>query len=321
MLENDKPLVSICICCYNHAKYLASCFDSIIDQTYQNIEVIIGDDCSKDDSVKIIESYQQKLTKRFIRYVFIKNEVNLGIVKNVNQVIKKAQGDYIKLFASDDIMLNRAIESYVDILENNREYSIVFGNAYIIQDDYKYNDRFDKSNRWYMNEIPDYGDGMFEKLMGSSFICAPSVLIRKNVYEKHGLHDENMVCEDYEFWLRISRYEKFKYVNEPLVCHRRGETSITNFRSKEGKQKFIYISVGEKQILKKYIKYIDVSKRNKYVSIYYNKILKQAMENNFLRIALRIHKIMEKNQLALDKENEKAFKNLWTRFLFNNSQQ
>mgnify|MGYP002513053428 FL=1 len=88
----EGPLVSIIIPCYNHEKYIEECFKSLLDQTYQNIELLIIDDCSQDGSVKVIENWIERLKTRFINVFFIKHSVNLGVVKSVNQVIPVCKG-------------------------------------------------------------------------------------------------------------------------------------------------------------------------------------------------------------------------------------
>jgi len=90
----NEPLVTISTPCYNHEKYLPDYFESIISQTYENIELIIIDNASQDNSQKIIENYLPKL-KKFARVVYIPRNKNAGLVKNCNEGLDLARGKYI----------------------------------------------------------------------------------------------------------------------------------------------------------------------------------------------------------------------------------
>ena len=103
MAENTKnnPLVSVIIPCYNAEKYVESAIRSIMNQTYKNLEIIITDDCSTDDTLEIL----QKLAKEDSRIKLYKNETNLKIVKTLNNMISQANGKYIARMDADDISL------------------------------------------------------------------------------------------------------------------------------------------------------------------------------------------------------------------------
>ena len=127
----DTKLVSVIIASYNHEKYIQDTIKSIIGQTYQNIELIIIDDGSKDTTFEKILELKEECEKRFARVDFEKQE-NIGCALTISKLIKKAKGDYVYMIASDDLAKPDAIELEADFLNKNPEYGLVVGDDEII---------------------------------------------------------------------------------------------------------------------------------------------------------------------------------------------
>ena len=111
----NKPLVSVIIPCYNAEKYVEEAIRSIMTQTYSNLEIIVTDDCSSDNTLMILET----LAAEDSRIKVIKNEKNLKIVKSLNNMIEVAQGKYIARMDADDISLPERIEKQVSFLDSS----------------------------------------------------------------------------------------------------------------------------------------------------------------------------------------------------------
>jgi glycosyltransferase involved in cell wall biosynthesis len=122
-----KPLISVALCTYNGEKYIKEQLDSIINQTYKNLEIIVVDDCSTDDTWAIVSAYAQK-DKRIKSF---KNDVNLGFNKNFEKAISLTTGDYIALSDQDDIWLPDKISQLAAGIKN---YWLVFSNSSYIGD-------------------------------------------------------------------------------------------------------------------------------------------------------------------------------------------
>lgn len=122
----NNPLISIAMATYNGEKYLKEQLDSIYNQTYKNIEVIVCDDCSNDNTVKILEEYKNKYGLKY----FI-NKVNLGYVKNFEKAISLCNGDYIALSDQDDIWLPEKLEI---LLANIGDNFVIHSDAYLIDE-------------------------------------------------------------------------------------------------------------------------------------------------------------------------------------------
>jgi len=115
--------VSVIIPVYNGEKFLDQTIKSVLNQTYKNVEYIIIDDCSQDNSLKIIEKYSDKIT------IYI-NKKNLGIIKTVNNAIKKSNGKYILVIGQDDLLESDHIENMIRAFDDNT--SLIFCNSIII---------------------------------------------------------------------------------------------------------------------------------------------------------------------------------------------
>ena len=130
-MSNNTPLVSVIIPAYRHEKYIVDAIQSVIDQTYKNIELIIIDDNSPDNTWKKIQEMLPACNARFTR-VITKTKPNGGICDSLNQGIEMASGEYIGILASDDMYKPKLVKTLVDFLVHNPEYGFVVGNNEII---------------------------------------------------------------------------------------------------------------------------------------------------------------------------------------------
>lgn len=211
------PLVSIGMSSYNYARYINDALNSLLTQTYPFVELIIADDYSTDNSVEIIEAW---VKENNIHCTFIKHEVNKGITKTLNELVTRSSGKYFVMFASDDIMLPERIERQVDILENaGEEYGMCYANPQYIDEDGNSLGCEEKST------IFTEGDALKFFIERQFGFAAPSVTIRKSVYDKIGLYNEDILIEDYNFFLRVVACYKLKYCPYPCILYRKKRES------------------------------------------------------------------------------------------------
>lgn len=231
----EQPLVSVLIPCYNHEIFLPDCLDSILGQTYQNIELLICDDCSPDNSWAVIQAYEERLRQRFVRVKLMRNQVNCGVTKNVNRMLAMAKGQFVKTIASDDAMASSAIEEMAAYLSENPKVNVVVTNGLKVPEEQRYPD-FESKEKIYKS-TPDFSaEGFFERVARRNEISAPAAMVRMIVYEKYGLYDENVKVEDYEFWLRILQNgeTRFGFLNEELLYYRINANSMTSLSANAG---------------------------------------------------------------------------------------
>lgn len=249
MKEENIPLVSVVVPCYNHEKYVKETIESIVNQTYKNIELIVIDDGSKDNSVKVIQELADKYG-----FIFIHRE-NKGLCATLNEGIMLSKGKYLCVCASDDIYILNKIEKQVAFMEQNSDYAMSYGK--IIE--------FDENTEIKI-EIKNPRSGfIFDSLLFGNFIPAVSQITRKEIFEDIGVFDENLYIEDWDMWLRIAEKYKIGFIDEYLAYYRIHETNIS--------KNFYQIIQAEEKILRKY-------EKNKY----FRKALNKRKASWFLRL-------------------------------------
>lgn len=235
---DNNGLVSIIVSCYNHEKYVSDCLKSIIAQSYSEIEVLIIDDCSVDNSFEVITSYKPLLIDRCVNVTILRNNKNQGLTKNLNKLIKMSKGEFIKIVASDDYLLPNCIESFIKHINTPCEADVYFSNALVVSnsDHFEINQTINSACLFYQTRPLD-GFNLTDQLCASSFICAPSVFIPQKTYIKYGYYDEAYSFEDLPFWLKVSIDGSFSYCDIPTVCYRQLANSFSHFWGKENHKK------------------------------------------------------------------------------------
>ncbi|MDD2907173.1 MAG: glycosyltransferase [Candidatus Gracilibacteria bacterium] len=208
------PKVSIIIPVYNGSNYLAEAIKSALDQTYNNIEILVINDGSNDngETVKVALSFGDK-----INYIYKENG---GVATALNLGIEKASGEYISWLSHDDLYYPNKIEEQVKVLEGlDDKNTVIYSNFEFFHDNKKISEINPNSN--YMKDENLLYNCIFRKypLQGCS------LLIKKDIFEKIGLFNIDYKCvQDYDMWLRmLSNKIKFKYYNKILIKYRRHE--------------------------------------------------------------------------------------------------
>ncbi|MCF8429818.1 MAG: glycosyltransferase family 2 protein, partial [Bacteroidia bacterium] len=168
--ENESALVSIICICWNHENYIEECINSIIKQTYKNIEIIFIDNQSTDNSFEIASNIIQKSG---FKYSLNKRISNFGIANNLNFAINLCKGKYIMSISTDDWLTPDSIEKKVNYLQANPEFAMVSSNGYI------YNQRINETVP-YIEKRAKTGY-LFNDLLKDNFIFAIGVLIKISV--------------------------------------------------------------------------------------------------------------------------------------------
>lgn len=220
------PLVSIGIPNYNYSRYIATTLNSVASQTYPNIELIIIDDCSTDNSVAVIEEWITKYQGSF-KINFIKNLINQGLTKVCNQVLHEAGGKYFQTLDADDLLLPGKIEQQVRLLEGKINTAFIYSNIGVIDEN------GNMINADYLGRIGYNKDKMpegniFEKLFEFNFIPLPSVLINTAFAKSVGGFDSTLQVQDYYLWLKLSEQYDTIYLAESTALYRVHSDSMSN---------------------------------------------------------------------------------------------
>lgn len=206
-----NPLITIIIPAYNHEMFIQEAINSAIDQTYENIELIIINDGSTDNThAKIIE-LNDKCNARFKNFTF-KSRENKGLLPTLKEVEPLINGKYFSILYSDDIFTKDRVKKQVNALESNKECALCYGKMSGIDKDSKI--------------IKDYktkhavSGHVFEKLLIRNFIPAPTVMIRTKIFKEIGGYDLNYDYDDYPTWLKIAHDHKVLFLDDVLVYYR-----------------------------------------------------------------------------------------------------
>ena len=224
-----KPeLVTVVVASYNHAGYLSQRMDSLTNQTYQNIEILVIDDCSSDNSVEVLRRYESHPKVRLVL-----REDNGGWVTVSNQGLEMSSGEYIIFANCDDDCDPHLIERLVASLKGKPTGGIAFcrslmidKNGEIIGDDLRVRERSFQEKCATDTLITRHEMSRF--LLHSCVIPNLSAaLIRKRCFDRVGmLSRDYRVCSDWEFFFRVAREFDFAYVAEPLNKFRQHEATI-----------------------------------------------------------------------------------------------
>jgi alpha-1,3-rhamnosyltransferase len=125
-MQNQNPLITIVVVTYNSAEFVLQTLESAREQTWQNLELIITDDCSKDNTVEICKTWLEMNKNRFVNTDLITSEINTGIAPNANRGLKVSKGEWIKFIAGDDMLLPNCIEELMNYILNTADLTIKF---------------------------------------------------------------------------------------------------------------------------------------------------------------------------------------------------
>jgi len=206
-----RPKVSICIPSYNNGSLIGSAIRSAVDQTFEDIEIIVVDNHSTDDSESVVKSFSDE------RIRFSKNSENIGMTRNWNRCISMASGEFICLLCADDMYLSKFVERTVSMLETRSSIGFVHCAYETIN---KRGETLGEPSALGSDAIEN-GLAFFERIMHGNFVLVSGTMFRRDCFEELGLFDEDLeYAPDWEMFARISLHYEVGYVSQPLVCYR-----------------------------------------------------------------------------------------------------
>lgn len=223
----SAPLVSIFVPCFNQEAYIAQALDSALAQDYQHTEIVVGDDGSSDSTWAIVTDYQQRFPERIRAF---RNERNLGITGNCNQILRRCAGKYVAFHAGDDVLLPTRVRELVDEME---AHGAVLG--------YHDIEVFDSSSGRVLrcwnsgpgSNPPVTGLGSFvaARLIerGTSFMASLSVMVLREACPAHGFDERVRVASDWLMWIDVCARASQPVVHIPKVLarYRRHASNVT----------------------------------------------------------------------------------------------
>lgn len=222
------PLVSAVIPAYNHELYVQQTLRSLIAQTYSNLELIILNDGSKDDTLARIHALAPECQRRFCRFIVV-DKRNEGVGKTLNQGISLAAGPYIFLLSSDDFIEADTLAILVQEMEKSPDTSLVCGDADFVDENgqriklrrrrktYTSFVRYMTHGRRGFDPARDFGT--YRSLVTGNHIPI-GLLVRKDVYQWTGMYSGNIALEDYDLWLRLAKGHRMILIDRILAHYR-----------------------------------------------------------------------------------------------------
>lgn len=233
---NNQPLISVVIPTYNREKILKASMESVLDQSYKNLELIIADDCSTDRTELLVKDMMQA----DVRIKYIRSEKNLGAGGARNLGASMAQGEYIAFNDSDAVWEKDKLEKQLAVFEKyaTENPGMVF-HAYILSDKDK------NESCWPFESLPeDFGKtSMLRHLLKDPLAGTPTMMLTMEAWKESGGFNERLSClEDYEFSLRVAAKYKTYYFHEPLITTYYSSGSV-NQNWKEGIKTYFYVLI------------------------------------------------------------------------------
>jgi glycosyltransferase involved in cell wall biosynthesis len=236
MVKEEEPLVSIIVITYNSSKYVLETLESAKAQTYQNIELIVSDDCSSDNTVELCRQWILENRKRFVKAVVIEVEKNSGIAANCNRGLYASHGEWIKFIAGDDTLMATCLSDFVSFVGSSTDQVVaVYGQMNV------YKNTLDSSS---FIQLKDYSSDLYNSPnitakqqyqlnLRRVWIGAPSTFLQRDLLLKVGGWDEEMPYEDWPMFLTINAAGyKIHYLNNPVVNYRIHGDSMFNKTTK-----------------------------------------------------------------------------------------
>jgi len=291
----NKPLVSIITPCYNGEDYVGRYLDSILHQTYSNIELILVNDGSKDDTEKISLSYKEKFEQRGFDFIYIFQQ-NIGQATALNTGLKVFTGDYLTWPDSDDFLDSQSIEKKVAFLEHNKKYGLVRSDAYIYDEKNLYTPigliSRHKNNR--------FKDEIFDSLLLEETFCSCGCYMTRTVafLDVNPSRQIYSSCagQNWQMLLPLTFKYKCGYIDEPLYTIIVRQESHSH--SIVSKKALLKRCDEHEDILKNVISDLDVDQD------YYNNLIR----TKYVRKKLYLARLFADKQLG--KENFQTLKQI-----------
>ncbi len=269
-----EPLISVVILTYNSSKTVVETLESIYNQTYCRLELIVSDDKSTDNTVDICQNWMEKHRHRFENVQILVPEINTGTAANFNRGSLASHGEWIKGIAGDDLLIPDGIEKLYRFAEFKTEANIVCGKVDPFGLEIPGYDRMVWNYNFKLYKVLESAEEQNWYLMRRNFIAAPGVMLKKKLWESIGGYDEDIpLIEDWPMWMRITKSgHKIFFTDDIVAKYRLTTTSVrsTNYLFSYNVQLLLYKYIYEKPVaFKRLQKMTFLKKRTLWSAIVY----------------------------------------------------
>lgn len=225
--NKEHPLVSVVVVTYNSSAFVLETLDSIRDQDYPAIELIITDDCSPDHTVSLIERWCAEAANvaKFVRYKIVANQTNKGIAGNCNAGFQQSEGQWLKFIAGDDVLLPGCITGFMQAVQKYPAEQVFFSKLKWFMEDITR-----PVGLWPKLKLPSRLKQQYQAQLKGGFIKAPGVFLNSALLAANGGFDERYAfLEDDPMWLKLlGQGHRFQFVPEPLIGYRMHDKAISH---------------------------------------------------------------------------------------------
>lgn len=217
--DNDKkPLISVIMAAYNAEKTIGMAIQSVVDQTYQNWELLVVNDCSKDKTLEVVQSFNDQ------RIRIINNDSNSGVSLTRKKGLDATQGNWIAVLDSDDIWTPDKLEKQMKLVLHKKATLVFTGSAFM--------DENGKRIKWQLHVPTKLA---YRELLKQNLVSNSSVLVQKDLYKKYYAIGDDM-HEDFAIWLGITKHGNVAYgIDEPLLVYRLSGSSKSSNKFRAAK--------------------------------------------------------------------------------------
>lgn len=244
----ELPLVSVLFLTYNHQEFIREAIESVLDQDYDNVEIVIGDDCSTDNTWQIVQEYQDKFPEKIKAF---RNFKNLGITENCNEVLKRCTGKYIAFFSGDDLFLPGKIKKQIGVMEKDQSVVLCYHDVETFNSGdgraLCYTNHGPGSSRPIYGSAEKVARVVIEK--GCSFMGVVSVMARRDSMPAKGFDQRVPVGSDWLMLIEILAIgglsKKVEYLPDVLTRYRRHGSNVTGVGYKHTSDEFVTLAIIE----------------------------------------------------------------------------
>lgn len=244
-----QPLVSVIVVSYNAEKTVLETLDSVLRQTYQNVELVLSDDCSKDNTVQVARKWFDEHSTAFKGGAHLLTaEQNQGVCANFNKAIRSAKGEWIKIIAADDILLPNCCTDYVEFSDAHPEAHFI--SSYLAMYDSTFTEGKCLEKQYSARNLSIFDkncEEQLKKMVYQIFVTAPSMFFSKKVFLEVNGFNERYSYEDHPFYVNLLEHGYKLYFMPKVTAGYRVHNSMFNSQEKLFSYKF---SLSSKQFRK-----------------------------------------------------------------------
>lgn len=209
-----SPRVSVCVTSYNHERFIGPAIQSVLDQDFQDFEIVVVDDASVDASCAVIESFTDP------RIRLHRNEENVGSTLTFRKALENSQGEFVAILASDDLYMAGKLSAQIAVFDENPSIGAVFSNVQPVDEDGNNVEHAVLDGRFLQRNRPK-SEWLRLMFLEGNFLAAPSAVMRRSVMDEIGPHNPLLMqAPDFEYWIRLCMKHEIHVLPEKLAGHR-----------------------------------------------------------------------------------------------------